>query len=168
MAPFSSVYCTGSTESQFATRMKTNSVTASGSTNGAIFMPIAAFDLAARLNRDRFPEQLHAAWHTVDVTLARKKNASDHDHRGDRGRQHRVGVDGESEPVRLGVADLDAGFAARIVSVIAVPLRSRHRHRTRSFFIGSAVEITSTTWNRAMPNTTPSPCGRKMNAIVAR
>ncbi len=34
-------YCTGSTAIQFEIRMKTNSVTASGSTNGAIFMPIA-------------------------------------------------------------------------------------------------------------------------------
>ncbi len=42
IAPLESVYCTGSTESQFATRMNTNSVTASGSTNGAIFIPIAA------------------------------------------------------------------------------------------------------------------------------
>ena len=42
IAPLESVYCTGSTESQLETRMNTNSVTASGSTNGAIFMPIAA------------------------------------------------------------------------------------------------------------------------------
>ena len=41
MAPLESVYCTGSTDNQLATRMNTNSVTASGSTNGAIFMPIA-------------------------------------------------------------------------------------------------------------------------------
>ena len=38
----------------------------------------------------------------------------------------------------------------------------------RSFFItGSAVEITSSTWNNAIPNTTPRPWGRKMNAIVS-
>ena len=42
IAPLESVYCTGSIESQLETRMNTNSVTASGSTNGAIFMPIAA------------------------------------------------------------------------------------------------------------------------------
>ncbi|SKV74792.1 Uncharacterised protein [Mycobacteroides abscessus subsp. massiliense] len=39
--PFSSVYCTGSTEIQLDTRMKTKIVTASGSTNGAILMPMA-------------------------------------------------------------------------------------------------------------------------------
>ena len=39
--PLAVPYWTGSTEIQFAIRMKTNSVTASGSTNGAIFMPIA-------------------------------------------------------------------------------------------------------------------------------
>ena len=38
----------------------------------------------------------------------------------------------------------------------------------RSFFMtGSAVEITSSTWNNAIPNTTPRPWGRKMNAIVS-
>ncbi|SKW32079.1 Uncharacterised protein [Mycobacteroides abscessus subsp. abscessus] len=39
--PVSSVYCTGNTEIQFDTRMKTKIVTASGKTNGAIFMPMA-------------------------------------------------------------------------------------------------------------------------------
>ena len=39
--PVSSRYCHGNTDSQFATRMNTNSVTASGRTNGAIFIPIA-------------------------------------------------------------------------------------------------------------------------------
>ena len=32
---------------------------------------------------------------------------------------------------------------------------------------GSAVESTSSTWKSAIPNTTPRPCGRKMNAIVS-
>lgn len=36
-----SPYCTGSTDSQFDSRMKVNSVTASGSAKGAIFMPMA-------------------------------------------------------------------------------------------------------------------------------
>ena len=76
MAPVPSVYCTGSTDSQFATRMNTNSVTASGNTKGAIFMPIAvsiwlrSWIVMASQNSCTPPGT------PVDVTLARKKNAS--------------------------------------------------------------------------------------------
>ena len=41
VCPSALLYCTGSTEIQLQMRMNTNNVTASGSTNGAIFMPIA-------------------------------------------------------------------------------------------------------------------------------
>ena len=40
--PDLSVYCNGSTDSQFETKMKTKMVTASGNTNGAIRIPTAA------------------------------------------------------------------------------------------------------------------------------
>ena len=40
--PLLSVYCSGRTESQLEIRMNTKMVTASGSTNGAIRMPMAA------------------------------------------------------------------------------------------------------------------------------
>src|SRR3954469_14064213 len=76
MAPEESVYCTGKIESQLATRMNTNSVTASGSTNGAIFIPIApsiwsrVWTVIASQNNCTPPGT------PVDVTLARKKNAS--------------------------------------------------------------------------------------------
>ncbi len=107
----------------------------------------------------------------VDVTLARRKNASPSTIAAAmRSRQHRVGVDGQPEPVGLLWWPTSiAGFGGRIVSVIAVPLRSvgLQLGPALSFFItGSAVDSTSSTWNRAMPNTTPRPCGRKMNAMV--
>src|ERR1700756_1042631 len=41
VCPFASVYCSGSTDSQFEIRMNTKIVTASGSTNGAIRIPMA-------------------------------------------------------------------------------------------------------------------------------
>ncbi len=72
MAPLESVYCHGKTDSQFATRMNTNSVTASGKTNGAIFMPIAfsiwvrACTVIASQNSCTPPGT------PVDVTLARR------------------------------------------------------------------------------------------------
>src|SRR5262245_35090970 len=76
VAPVESVYCTGSTDSQFAIRMNTNSVTASGNTKGAIFMPIAvsiwlrSWIVIASQNSWTPPGT------PVDVTFARKKNAS--------------------------------------------------------------------------------------------
>src|SRR6185295_9392039 len=141
-------------------------------------------DLIAQLDRDGFPEQLYAAGHTGRCDLgAQEECQRDHDHRGDRGRQHRVGVDGQPEPLRgLVMTDLDRGFGEErhgsrrvgdidcghccVASPSSPPVLVEPT--ARIFFItGSAVEITSTTWNSAMPNTTPSPCGRKMNAIVS-
>src|ERR1700745_2977700 len=74
--PAESVYCTGSTDSQFEIRMYTNSVTASGNTNGAIFIPIAdsiwlrIWMVIASKNNCTPPGT------PVEVTLDRKKNAS--------------------------------------------------------------------------------------------
>ena len=76
IAPLESVYCTGSTESQLATRMNTNSVTASGSTNGAIFMPIAASIWLRSWTVIASQNSCTPFGTPVDVTLARKKNAS--------------------------------------------------------------------------------------------
>ena len=76
VAPSESAYCTGSTDSQFATRMNTNSVTASGSTNGATFMPIAA-SICLRIWMVMASQNSCTPPGTpVEVTLARRKNAS--------------------------------------------------------------------------------------------
>ena len=69
-------YCTGSTDSQFEIRMYTKSVTASGNTKGAIRIPIAAsiwlriWMVIASKNNCTPPGT------PLEVTLARKKNAS--------------------------------------------------------------------------------------------
>ncbi len=69
------MYCTGSTDSQFANRMKQNSATARGSTNGAIRIPIALstwlriWMVIASKNNCTPPGT------PVDVTLARRKKA---------------------------------------------------------------------------------------------
>src|SRR5215467_1365978 len=76
VAPSEVVYCTGSTDSQFAIRMNTNNVTASGNTKGAIRMPIAV----SIWSRNWVVIASQNSWTPpgtpVDVTLARKKNAS--------------------------------------------------------------------------------------------
>src|SRR3984885_3305979 len=74
--PGLSVYCTGSTDSQFEIRMYTKSVTASGNTNGAIRIPIAdsiwlrIWTVIASKNSCTPPGT------PLEVTLARKNNAS--------------------------------------------------------------------------------------------
>src|ERR1700689_1234211 len=74
--PGLSVYCTGSTDSQFEIRMYTKSVTASGNTKGAIRIPIAAsiwlriWIVIASKNNCTPPGT------PLEVTLARKTNAS--------------------------------------------------------------------------------------------
>src|SRR5574337_859352 len=71
-----SVYCSGSTDSQLEIRMNTKMVTASGSTNGAIRMPIA-LSIWLRLPTVTASKNNCTPPGTPDeVTLARRKNAS--------------------------------------------------------------------------------------------
>ena len=123
----------------------------------------------------RFPEQLHTVGHAGRGDLgAQEEGQREHDHRGDRGGQHRVGVDRQTEPVRRRVvADLNAGFGGEdrsrsLLSCLPFESASSRSHRHRSFFItGSAVE------RPAVPGKAPArtprrgPVGRKTNAIVS-
>jgi hypothetical protein len=70
-----------------------------------------ALDLVAHLDGDRFPEQLDAAGDSSRCDLGPKvERQREDDDRGDRGRQDRVGVDGQPQPLMFGVfADLDLG-----------------------------------------------------------
>src|SRR6202158_6543666 len=76
VCPLESVYCTGRTDSQLDTNTNTKMVTASGSTNGAIRIPMALsiwlriWTVMASKNNCTPPGT------SVEVTLARRKNAS--------------------------------------------------------------------------------------------
>ena len=97
-APSEPPYCTGSTASQLDTRMKTKMVTASGSTNGAIFMPIAAstcwriWMVMASKNSCTPPGT------PVEVTLdLQEERQRDDDDRGDRRGDDGVAVEGHAQ-----------------------------------------------------------------------
>ena len=79
-----------------------------------------ALDLIAHLDRDRLEEQLHSARHIGRGDLgAQVERHRDDDHRGDRGRVDRVGVDGQAEPGGRGGARRPRFGPARMDSVIA-------------------------------------------------
>ena len=151
--------------------MNTKIVTASGSTNGAIRMPMAVSIWSRIWMVIASQNNCTPLGTPVEVTLARRKKASamtitaaiavDDD---------RVGVDGHPEPGGVVVTPTSISASARIVSVIAGapfsrPFRAPKRGAgspVRSFFqTGSAVDATSSTWNSASPNSTPKPVGRK-------
>ena len=154
--------------------MNTKIVTASGSTKGAMRIPMALSTWSRIWIGDRFEEQLHSAGHARRGDLgAQEERHRDDDHGGDRGRIDRVGVDGHAEPGgRVVLADLDSrrgqdGLSHPLGSLLPprvgcqrdpgaqlLPDRQRGRH-------------TSSTWNSASPNTTPKPpAGRKTNAMI--
>ena len=74
--PLAVPYWTGSTEIQFAIRMNTKRVTDSGSTNGAIFMPMACSTWPRIWVVMDSQNSCTPLGTPVEVTLARRKNAS--------------------------------------------------------------------------------------------
>ena len=109
--------------------MNTNSVTASGSTNGAIFMPIAASIWSRSWTVIASQNSCTPPGTPVEVTLARRKNASPITITAAIAvAQHRVGVDGQPEPRgRRSWWPTSIAASARIVSVIAVVASLRVR-----------------------------------------
>ena len=69
-------------------------------------------DLTAHLDGDGFPEQLHPAGHPRRGHLGlQEERQADGDDSRDRGGEHRVGVDGHTQPRGRGVvADLDSAL----------------------------------------------------------
>src|SRR6202012_3630163 len=76
VCPDLSVYCSGSTDNQLEIKMKTKMVTASGSTNGAMRMPMA-LSLWLRICSVMASQNSCTPLGTsLEVILARRKNAS--------------------------------------------------------------------------------------------